>query len=131
MLRNKANSSTAKEALLEEAAMESAPHHDDLSDHYDDEDCMDCENQSSDQDQSQRTSVVDTNTPSDAHNDGARELRETVIKKEESAVKRSRTYVGLAIAICAIAVSVAVYILAKKSDQHSFELEVSQRLAKL
>ncbi|CAB9524999.1 Receptor-type guanylate cyclase gcy [Seminavis robusta] len=55
--------------------------------------------------------------------DGAKELRDTVIKNEERAVKRSRCLVGTGIAICALAISIAVYLIAKRSDQSSFELE--------
>jgi hypothetical protein len=56
--------------------------------------------------------------------DGAKELRETVIKTEESAVNKSRILVGSAILSCAIAVTVAVYLIAKRSDHVRFELEV-------
>ena len=54
----------------------------------------------------------------------AREMRDTVIKKEEKAVKRSRVLVGAAVALCAIAVSIAVYFISKANDQNSFEIEV-------
>lgn len=53
----------------------------------------------------------------------AREMRDTVIKKEEKAVRRSRALVGTAVALCAIAVTVAVFIISKASDQNSFEIE--------
>ena len=53
----------------------------------------------------------------------AREMQDTVIKKEEKAVRRSRALVGTAVALCAIAVTVAVFIISKASDQNSFEIE--------
>jgi hypothetical protein len=73
-----------------------------------------------------RSSAAETNHDGGIENghDGAKELRETVIKTEESAVNKSRILVGLAILLCAIAVTVAVYLIAKGSDQDSFELEV-------
>ena len=57
----------------------------------------------------------------------AKELRETIIKHEEKAVRRSRVMVAVAIIICSVAVTVAVYFLTKKSEQNSFELEVRLR----
>ena len=61
-------------------------------------------------------------------NDGAKEMRDTVIKKEEKAVNRSRALVGVAVSLCAIAVTVAVYIISKRGDRNSFEIEVSEPL---
>ena len=113
MLRNAATSPTAHDALLE-VARESAP---EVSEQFDDDDY---EHQSSDP--SQHPSVLDNDTGET--NDGARELKETIIKKEEGNVRKSRWLVGLAMTICAVAVTVATYVLAKRSDQHSFELEV-------
>jgi len=55
--------------------------------------------------------------------DEAKEMRETVIKKEEKAVNRSRVLVGIAVTLCAVAVTVAVYFISKQSDQTSFEIE--------
>jgi hypothetical protein len=73
-----------------------------------------------------RSSAAETNQDGEIENghNGAKELRETVIKTEESAVNKSRILVGSAILLCAIAVTVAVYLIAKGSDQDSFELEV-------
>ena len=118
MLRSKATSDTANEALQLEAAMERAP---DLSAFYEGGE-EDIENASSDQ--SQRTSLMEGDHE-DA-NEAARELKETVIKKEERNVKKSRVLVGLTMSFCAIAVTAAVYVLARRSDQNSFELEVSE-----
>jgi hypothetical protein len=59
------------------------------------------------------------------YNDGgAKELRETVIKTEESHVNKSRILVGSAILLCAIAVTLTVYMISKRSEQHTFEAEV-------
>lgn len=55
--------------------------------------------------------------------DDAKELRDSIIKDEELAVRKSRLMVGVAVTFCSIAVTVAVYFLTKRSDQTSFELE--------
>jgi len=61
--------------------------------------------------------------------DAAKELRDTVIQDEERAVRRARVLVGISVAIIGIAVTVAVYFLARaKSDRVMFELDVSTAL---
>jgi hydroxylamine reductase (hybrid-cluster protein) len=54
------------------------------------------------------------------------EIKNRVIKEEETDVRRARILVGTAFLACAVAVSVAVNLFAKKSNQQSFEIEVSQ-----
>ena len=54
------------------------------------------------------------------------EIKNRVIKEEETDVRRARILVGTAFLACAVAVSVAVYLFAKKSNQESFEIEVSR-----
>jgi hypothetical protein len=53
------------------------------------------------------------------------DIRDTIIKYEEKAVRKARCLVGFAVIACAISVSVSVYIFAKNGDKESFELEVS------
>ena len=61
--------------------------------------------------------------------DAAKELRDTVIRDEERAVRKVRILVGACVAACGIAITVAVYLLGKaKSDQVVFEQDVSQLL---
>jgi hypothetical protein len=48
-----------------------------------------------------------------------------IIKEEERNVQGARILVGIAFLACAVAVSVAVYFFAKKSDTRSFEVQVS------
>lgn len=63
--------------------------------------------------------------------DAAKELRDTVIRDEERAVRKVRYLVGTCVALCGIAVTVAVYFLGKaRSDQVMFELDVSTALCK-
>jgi hypothetical protein len=59
----------------------------------------------------------------DAHED--KEMKDRIIKKEEKAVRNARLLVIIAIIACAVAVSTAIYVFASKSDQTTFELEVS------
>jgi hypothetical protein len=61
--------------------------------------------------------------------DGAKELREKFFRKEEGAVRKSRIMVGAAVVLCAVAVSIAVYVIAEESEQHSFNLEVRRSCA--
>jgi hypothetical protein len=53
------------------------------------------------------------------------DIRDTIIKQEEKAVRKARCLVGFAVIVCAITVSVSVYVFAKNGDKESFELEVS------
>ena len=69
------------------------------------------------------TTVRDLENGRGGISEEAREMRDTVIKKEEKAVRRSRTLVGIAVALCAVAVTVAVFFISKASDQNSFEIE--------
>ena len=55
---------------------------------------------------------------------GDKVLRKKIIHKEDTHVRKARFAVGAAIFACALAVSVAIYILANKSDYRSFELKV-------
>ena len=58
--------------------------------------------------------------------DAAKELRDTVIRDEERAVRKVRALVGACVAACGIAVTVAVYFLGKaRSDKVMFEQDVS------
>jgi hypothetical protein len=54
-----------------------------------------------------------------------KEMKDRIIKKEEKAVRNARLLVIIAIIACAVAVSTAIYVFASKSDQTTFELEVS------
>jgi hypothetical protein len=54
-----------------------------------------------------------------------KEMKDHIIKKEEKAVRNARLLVITAILACAVAVTTAIYIFAAKSDQDTFELEVS------
>jgi hypothetical protein len=53
-----------------------------------------------------------------------KEMRDRIIKKEEKAVRNARLLVIVAIIACAVAVSTAIYIFSKKSDEDTFNLEV-------
>ena len=57
--------------------------------------------------------------------DAQAEMREKIIHKEEKQVKKARICVGLAILLCAVAVSVSIYFFALNADKSTFELEVS------
>jgi hypothetical protein len=54
------------------------------------------------------------------------ELKNRIIKEEETHVRRARILVGTVFIACAVAVSTAVYLFAKQSNQQSFEIEVSR-----
>jgi hypothetical protein len=54
-----------------------------------------------------------------------KEMKDHIIKNEEKAVRNARLLVITAILACAVAVTTAIYIFAAKSDQDTFELEVS------
>jgi hypothetical protein len=54
-----------------------------------------------------------------------KEMKDRIIKKEEKAVRNARLLVITAILACAVAVTTAIYVFASKSDQDTFELEVS------
>jgi hypothetical protein len=54
-----------------------------------------------------------------------KDIRDTIIKKEEKAVITARRLVAFAVITCAVAVSVSVYLFTKRSDKKSFELQVS------
>jgi p-aminobenzoyl-glutamate transporter AbgT len=54
-----------------------------------------------------------------------KEMKDRIIKKEEKAVRNARLLVITAIIACAVAVTTAIYVFASKSDQTTFELEVS------
>jgi p-aminobenzoyl-glutamate transporter AbgT len=49
-----------------------------------------------------------------------------IIEMEEKAVQKARLFVLVAIAVCAVAVSATIYILASRKDERSFEMEVSK-----
>jgi hypothetical protein len=53
------------------------------------------------------------------------------IQVEELNVQRARRLVGVGFVLCAVAVSVAVFCFAKKSDQRAFEVEVRKTLQQL
>ncbi len=52
-------------------------------------------------------------------------MKDRIIKKEEKAVRKARYLVIAAVIACAVAASTSIYIFALKSDQSTFELEVS------
>jgi hypothetical protein len=54
-----------------------------------------------------------------------KEMKDRIIKEEEKAVRNARLLVITAVIACAVAVSTAIYVFASKSDQTTFELEVS------
>jgi heme/copper-type cytochrome/quinol oxidase subunit 2 len=54
-----------------------------------------------------------------------KEMKDRIIKTEEKAVRNARLLVITAILSCAVAVSTAIYFVAKKNDHDTFELEVS------
>jgi hypothetical protein len=54
-----------------------------------------------------------------------KDMKDHIIKDEERAVRNARLLVIAAILVCAVAVTTAIYIFANKSDQDTFELEVS------
>jgi hypothetical protein len=56
------------------------------------------------------------------------DLRNMIFKEEERNVRGARFLVGIAFLACAVAVSVAVYFFAKKSDTRSFEVQVSHSI---
>jgi hypothetical protein len=49
------------------------------------------------------------------------------IQIEELNVRRARRLVGVVFVLCAIAVSIAVFFFAKRSDERAFEVEVRKR----
>jgi hypothetical protein len=80
--------------------------------------------------------IFDTSSCSDSHTipgsspegdnpQEGKEMKDRIIKKEEKAVRNARLVVIAAILACAVAVTTAIYVFASKSDQNSFELEVS------
>jgi hypothetical protein len=54
-----------------------------------------------------------------------KEMKDRIIQKEEKAVRNARFLVITAVLVCAVAVTTAIYVFASKSDQDTFELEVS------
>jgi hypothetical protein len=56
------------------------------------------------------------------------DLRDRIIKEEERNVRGARILVGVAFLTCAVAVTIAVYFFAKKSDTRSFEVQVSHSI---
>jgi hypothetical protein len=56
-----------------------------------------------------------------------KEMKNRIIRKEEKDVRNARLLLIAAVMACAVAVSVAIYIFASRSDQSTFELEVSNR----
>jgi hypothetical protein len=54
-----------------------------------------------------------------------KEMKDHIIQKEEKAVRNARFLVITAVLACAVAVTTAIYVFASKSDQDTFELEVS------
>jgi hypothetical protein len=65
-----------------------------------------------------------TTRASEADAQEDKEMRDRIIKKEEKAVRNARLLVIVAIIACAVAVSTAIYIFSKKSDEDTFNLEV-------
>jgi hypothetical protein len=59
-----------------------------------------------------------------AQDDAEKEMKDKIIKKEETAVRRARMIVIGGFIACATAVSVAVYKFASKADFQSFEQQV-------
>jgi hypothetical protein len=53
------------------------------------------------------------------------------VKVEELNVRRARRLVGVVFVLCAVAVSIAVFLFAKKSDERAFEVEVRKTLQNL
>jgi hypothetical protein len=60
-----------------------------------------------------------------ANAEDEKKMKDRIIRTEEKAVRKARLLVIVAIIACAATVSTAIYIFASKSDQESFELEVS------
>jgi hypothetical protein len=54
-----------------------------------------------------------------------KEMTDRIIKKEEKAVRTAKFVVIAAIIVCAMAAITTIYVFATKSDQDTFELEVS------
>jgi hypothetical protein len=72
------------------------------------------------------TSHGDLESTSHNTKDGADDdLRRKIIDEEDRNVKRARILVGIAFLLCAAAVTTAVYLFAKQSEQEAFENEVS------
>lgn len=72
--------------------------------------------------QGQKSDTQDgtNNTASSSTSDAAKELRDTVIRDEERAVRKVRILVGTCVALVGLAVTIAVYFLSKsRSDQVS------------
>jgi hypothetical protein len=64
-------------------------------------------------------------TPKGGNAQEDKDMKDRIIKDEERAVRNARLLVIAAILVCAVAVTTAIYIFAKKSDEDTFELEVS------
>jgi hypothetical protein len=68
---------------------------------------------------------VPDSSPKGGNEQEEKEMRDLIIKQEERNVRKARLFVIAAIIAIAVAVSTAIYIFAAKSDQDTFELEVS------
>ena len=69
-------------------------------------------------------SISSTESDSDQHCKEEARLRDQIVRREEQNVRRSRWLFLTAICTFTLAVSVAFYIFAKRSDSNNFELEV-------
>jgi hypothetical protein len=56
------------------------------------------------------------------------EPRSRIVKEEENNLRKARILVGNVFVACSVAVTIAVYFFAKKSDERSFEIEVSRNI---
>jgi hypothetical protein len=70
--------------------------------------------------------TIPGSTPEGDTRQEGKEMKDRIIKKEEKAVRNARLLVVTAILACAVAVTTAIYVFASKSDQDTFELEVSE-----
>jgi hypothetical protein len=72
------------------------------------------------------TSTGDAQSTSGSHSTGNdNDLRIKIIHEEEQNVRRARILVGIAFLLCTAAVTAAVFLFTKQSNQLAFEAEVS------
>jgi hypothetical protein len=94
--------------------------------HYDEDKSFTGRGSSGDNiDSSPGSSVTSGDVESGTGTVRTKDIRDTIIKKEEKAVINARRLVGFAVITCAVAVSVSLYVFTKRSDKKSFELQVS------
>jgi hypothetical protein len=76
-------------------------------------------------DPSQSSGDVESTTGSQTTGTGDHDLRRKILNEDDRNVKRARFLVVIAFLLCASAVTTAVFLFTKQSNQVSFEADVS------